>query len=234
MKIITNRILTVVFFFSLFLPLSGIRAEEFLFAGKFLDDFDVQLQDPSRRSDVFRLEDGVLKITAEDTGWLMTKKSYCDFDFSVEVRYPEAGFADSGISLWMQPLNPPENGMKCLEIQMKTTDIGDLWGCCGFRISGDENRFHAHTEADTGNAYCQLRRLAVPEKKGPQEWSLVEIFTSKGIIKVKIDGKLVNECRTEETVSGKIGFQTKPYPQGKVPVWYRNAILTPHDGTREK
>ena len=39
---------------------------------------------------------------------------------------------------------------------------------------------------------------------------------------LKIDGILVNRCRLEESCEGRIGFQAKPFPQGKAPVLYRN------------
>ena len=49
---------------------------------------------------------------------------------------------------------------------------------------------------------------------------------------LKIDGIRVNRCRLEASCEGRIGFQTKSYPQGKAPIFYRNMVLTPMKSTK--
>lgn len=212
---------------SLFLLLAGltVRAEENLFDGKSLDDFTVLLKDNSNAPHVFSLQDGILKVTANDSGWLMTKKEYENVHFSVEVCYPTSGFVDSGVTFWMNPVPGSEKHMSGLEVQMKSTDIGDLWGCAGFEIHCGSAFFHSHTETGSGMKYCRAARRENSSVK-PGEWMLLEMICSPaGEITIKVDGKVVNQCRTEERLKGRIGFQTKPYPQGKAPIWYRNAKI---------
>ena len=194
-----------------------------------LDDFESIPKLPkSEVSKAFSISNGIMYAAGNIDTLLVTKESYSNFNLSFDVCYPEDGFGDGGISLFVQTLPDRTDIYTGLEIQIKTGELGDIWGLPRFILSRD-----TQTPPPTGKWNAKIGEVfrRMPRLKDVShilgKWKSVEFMRKDLDCELKIDGILVNRCRLKESCEGRIGFQTKPYPQGKAPVLYRNMVLTP-------
>ena len=202
-----------------------------LLAGRTLADFDCLLTDDKAAiARAYSISDGVMRVSGEVRAILVTKEIYRDFDLSFDMSYPEEGFGDGGIILWVRMLPDRPNIHTGMEIQTKTGCLGDLWGLSRFVLSRDASTPSpdGHIDSNTNERYRCIPRMAdVSYAYG--RWLHVD-FRRRGLdCELYVDGKLVNRCTVMNADAGRIGFQTRPYPEGKVPVLYRNMVLTAHE-----
>ena len=203
-----------------------------LLAGKTLSDFECLLTDDAEAiSSAYSLSGGVMRVSGEVRAILVTKETYGDFDLSFDINYPEPGFGDGGVMLWVKMLPDRPDIHTGMEIQTKTGYLGDLWGLSRFVLSRDDATPppEGNIDAHTAERYRCIPRLAdTPVVAG--QWHHVDFRRLGRGCELKIDGKLVNRCTiAADPGEGRIGFQTRPYDEGKAPILYRNMILTPHD-----
>ena len=209
---------------------SSVRRVDLL-AGRTLADFDCLLTDDKAAiARAYSISGGVMRVSGESRAFLVTKETYRDFDLSFDMSYPEEGFGDGGIMLWVRSLPDRPDIYTGMEIQTKTGYLGDLWGLARFRLSQDASTPvpEGHIDSNTKERYRRIPRIS-DVTYVPGQWLHVD-FRRRGLdCELYIEGKLVNRCTVMDTEGGRIGFQTRPYPEGKAPILYRNMILTPHD-----
>ena len=202
-----------------------------LLAGRTLADFDCLLTDDKAAiARAYSISDGVMRVSGEVRAILVTKESYRDFDLSFDMSYPEEGFGDGGIMLWVRMLPDRPDIHTGMEIQTKTGCLGDLWGLSRFSLSRDASTPppDGHIDSNTNERYRCIPRMA-DVSYVPGQWLHVD-FRRRGLdCELYVDGKLVNRCTVMNADTGRIGFQTRPYPEGKVPILYRNMVLTAHE-----
>ena len=202
-----------------------------LLTGRTLADFDCLLTDD--KADIARaysISDGVMRVSGEVRAILVTKEIYRDFDLSFDMSYPEEGFGDGGIILWVRMLPDRPDIHTGMEIQTKTGCLGDLWGLSRFVLSRDASTPSpdGHIDSNTNERYRCIPRMADVSYASGQ-WLHVD-FRRRGLdCELYVDGKLVNRCTVMNADAGRIGFQTRPYPEGKVPILYKNMLLTEHE-----
>ena len=218
--------------FAVFVSFGGVAFDGSatrLLDGRTLDDFEsIPCLPKGEIAKAYSISNGMMRASGEIDAILVTRETYSNFDLSFDVCYPEDGFGDGGVSLFVRTLPELTDVYTGLEIQTKTGDLGDIWGLPRFVISRD-----AETPPPKGRMNVRIGEVfrRMPRFKDvphiPGRWMHVD-FKRKGLdCELKIDGILVNRCRLEVSCEGRIGFQTKPYPQGKAPVLYRNMFLTP-------
>ena len=223
--------------FAVFVSFGGVACDGSatrLLDGRTLDDFEsIPCLPKGEIAKAYSISNGMMRASGEIDAILVTRETYSNFDLSFDVCYPEDGFGDGGVSLFVRMLPDRTDVYTGLEIQTKTGDLGDIWGLPRFVISRD-----AETPPPTGRMNVRIgevfRRMPrfedVPHIPG--RWMHVE-FTRRGLdCELKIDGSIVNRCRLDKSCEGRIGFQTRPYPQGKAPVHYKNMVLTPIKSTK--
>ena len=115
-----------------------------LFNGKDLDGWDVCVQgeESPENQDVFSVQDGVLRVSGEKMGGIMTKGSYSNYRLTVEFKWGEKTWGgkvgrarDSGVLIHSFG-NPTDfNGVwaKSVEANIVEGGVGDFW------IVGNEN-----------------------------------------------------------------------------------------------
>ena len=203
-----------------------------LLAGKALSDFECLLTDDAEAiSRAYSLSEGVMRVLGEVRAILVTKETYGDFDLSFDINYPEPGFGDGGVMLWVKMLPDRPDIHTGMEIQTKTGCLGDLWGLSRFVLSRDAATPppEGHIDSLTEERYRCIPRL-VDVQVSTAQWHHVDFRRHGRDCELLIDGKLVNRCTiAADPGEGRIGFQTRPYDEGKAPILYRNMILTPHD-----
>ena len=201
-----------------------------LLAGRTLADFDCLLTDDKAAiARAYSISGGVMRVSGESRAFLVTKETYRDFDLSFDMSYPEEGFGDGGIMLWVRSLPDRPDIYTGMEIQTKTGYLGDLWGLSRFRLSQDASTPvpEGHIDPNTKERYRRIPRIS-DVAYVPGQWLHVD-FRRRGLdCELYIEGKLANRCTIMDTEGGRIGFQTRPYPEGKAPVLYRNVLLTRH------
>lgn len=202
-----------------------------LLTGRTLADFDCLLTDDKAAiARAYSISDGVMRVSGEVRAILVTKEIYRDFDLSFDMSYPEEGFGDGGIILWVRMLPDRPDIHTGMEIQTKTGCLGDLWGLSRFVLSRDASTPSpdGHIDSNTNERYRCIPRMADVSYVSGQ-WLHVD-FRRRGLdCELYVDGKLVNRCTVMNADAGRIGFQTRPYPEGKVPILYKNMLLTEHE-----
>ncbi len=198
--------------------------------GKTLDDFDCWLLDGGKKENVFRIEDGILKVAGTPFGWLSPKgEKFRNFILSAEVRYPtDNDKANSGFFLRItdtpdrpEPLFLPP----CIECQLLTQNIGHLFGFHGHALIGAKDRYsyRARGEKD-GKVIAELHKLTNfrnAQKSGIEEWNRVVIVCYEDAVGVLVNEKPVNWACGATNVAGGVGFQSEG---GEV--WFRNVNIS--------
>jgi hypothetical protein len=200
-------------------PMSGTD----ILAGRSLSDFICRNAAPETVAETFSLTNGVLTANAAHALVLESPERYdCEsFVLSAEVRYESDGFADSGLQFCIEDVAGKNAVRRRMEYQLKTVDIGDGWGLGGIRAA--RNIGEPYRKPNVAGDVC-MPRLMVPAWKSGV-WYNVSVRKEGNRFTFFFDGKLVNTFVVDGVTSGRIGFQTKPYPEGRGAVSFRNVRM---------
>jgi hypothetical protein len=193
-----------------------------ILAGRSLSDFTCRNAAPETVTETFSLTNGVLTANAAHALVLESPERYdCEsFVLSAEVRYESDGFADSGLQFCIEDV--AENTVRRrMEYQLKTVDIGDGWGLGGIRAA--RNVGEPYRKPNAAGDVRMPRQTTPVWKRGV--WYNVSVRKEGNRFTFFFDGKLVNTFVVDGVTSGRIGFQTKPYPEGRGAVSFRNVRM---------
>ncbi len=193
-----------------------------ILAGRSLSDFICRNATPETVAETFSLTNGVLTANAAHALVLESPERYdCEsFVLSAEVRYESDGFADSGLQFCIEDV--AENTVRRrMEYQLKTVDIGDGWGLGGIRAA--RNIGEPYKKPNKAGDVRMPRQTTPVWKRGV--WYNVSVRKEGNRFTFFFDGKLVNTFVVDGVTSGRIGFQTKPYPEGRGAVSFRNVRM---------
>lgn len=155
--------------------------------------------------DTWRIENGIIRCTGKPNSFLRTKKSYRNYVFRAEWRfqkegwepqkpghYPNAGFfINAGAIEKTWPISQ--------EVQGHFGQAGSLFGVRGGKVEG-------------------AKRGVLVENRPPLgSWDRLEVTQQNGMIRVVLNGELVNEGRNAYPSEGTICIQSEGWP-----VDYRN------------
>ena len=192
-----------------------------LFNGKNLEGFDTYLrekglnQDPGR---VFRVEKGMLHISAVEFGYIITKQEYenyylrCEFKWGAATHPPRLDKArDSGILYHVS--GPNMVWPKSIEFQMIEGGTGDIILVGGERVTvrgatkdrGRFDRFDKGPWKDVVNYRDPNREVEKPLG----QWNVLELWADGDTIRYHVNGILVNEGTNASARRGRILFQSE-------------------------
>ncbi len=196
-------------------------AEQALFNGKDLSEWDYFLVDPAAKmSDVWSIQDGILVCKGEPQGYLATKKDYTNFTLVVEWRWaPGTKPGNSGVL--MRITGQATMLPNCVEAQLASGSAGDMYGFQGFKIDGEASRRIEIREHKLAGHLRGLTKVEGNEKE-PGEWNKYEIDADQGKITLVVNGKQVNQAYNCDVRAGKIGLQS----EGGI-IHFRTVQLTP-------
>ncbi len=191
-----------------------------LFAGRTLADFDCPMaKSAADVAETFSLADGVLTMNGARPLVLTTRERWRDFKLTAEIQYADDSFGDGGLAVLVGDGDQASG----LEFQLKTTDIGDLWGWPGLMVGATPQ-----SGPMSGVGYHRIPR-AVAARRTPGAWHRLAVRSVEGDVACSWDGVEVSRCFVTVPRAGRIGFQTQPYPQGRVAIRLRNVVLTPYE-----
>lgn len=168
---------------------------------------------------VFKVEDGVIHISGEEFGCLVTGAEYENYRLVVEFKWGERRWPprenakrDSGILVHC--VGPDKVWPKSLECQIQEGDCGDFWMVDGAELTVRGERHKSGRAAKTSDA-----------EKPKGEWNTVEVVCEGGKITNIVNGVVVNEGAEAGPTRGKILLQSEG-----AEVYYRKVELRPLKG----
>ena len=190
-----------------------------LFNGKDLSNWEISLFEPDAIADeVFRVEDGVIKVLGVPNGYLVTRESYSNYKLHVEWRWT-AEPSNSGVFLHVQEDNDKEWPL-CIEAQLMNGNAGDIVMIGhGSGISvGDSVYFNT----PEGGRIKVSPKFEASSEVAAGEWNSYDITCSGGGVELVVNGVLQNIGFDAAFSEGRIGLQSEGGPME-----FRNVYLVP-------
>lgn len=166
---------------------------------------------------VFQFEDGVLHVSGEDFGYIVTEKKYSNFHFTVEFKWGEKKYPprekekrDGGILYHIDFYNGDKVWPRSLEYQVQEGDCGDFWMTDSTTIIYKDTL----TLPQKG-----LRAIKLKDAEKPNgQWNKAEVIVQNGRITHLLNGEVVNKGALGNTRDGYLLLQSEG-----AELYYRNA-----------
>jgi hypothetical protein len=162
-------------------------------------------------SKVYEFTNGMIRMHGENIGYLMTKKSYKNFELSLDFRWNiEETFnrgntkKNSGV-MYNIPADSPDNiWPKGIQFQIKENTTGDF-------IFLDN--VTAVVNGKLVEAGASITSPKFSSNENPYgEWNSITIISYNGKITQYLNGKLVNQCVEASSTEGKISLNYEGSP----------------------
>ncbi len=160
--------------------------------------------------DTWSLKDGVIGAKGRPMGVLRSNRKYKNFVLRVELRFEKEGWTKA-------PAEWPNAG-----VFIFASEEGREKGPWPRTFVEVQGHYGEIASAFGGKLKGAIRNEVVPpDQHGPfGEWDRLEITTNNGNVKVKLNGKPVNEGAGADPFEGYICLQSEGWP-----VFYRNVEI---------
>lgn len=155
---------------------------------------------------VFSVKDGLLHITGQEFGYIVTNKKFNDFHLVVEFKWGEKKYPprenrvrDNGILYCVA--DSDRVWPRAIECQVQEGDCGDFWLIDSVTLVVDSARTQA-----TKNTRITKKR---DNEKPTGEWNRLEIIFRKGKCTHIMNGVVVNEGMDASLHTGRILVQSE-------------------------
>jgi hypothetical protein len=199
-----------------------------LFNGKNFKGFDTLLEKHGINNDpdsVFQVEDGVLHISGQEFGGLVTKKEFENYYLRAEFKWGEKMFSprlgksrDSGIQYNLT--GPVKVWARTMEFQINEGGTGDMWVINGTGATVDGHVYQSTAQPGPGE-YVRIPHIGrgplvnetgyrdpVDDLEKPHgEWNVLELVNQHDRILYFVNGKLALSATNPSITHGKILFQ---------------------------
>ena len=168
---------------------------------------------------VFTVQEGVIKATGKEFGYIATEAIYENFHLSLEFKWGEKKYPprenekrDAGI-LFFTDATSDKIWPQSLECQIQEGDVGDLWLI-------DSATAVVNGIRTIPNNYTRVEKNRDNELPHGS-WNLVEVIADDGKFTFKVNGVVVNEGESPSIHSGRIVLQSEG-----AEVYYRNINIS--------
>lgn len=164
---------------------------------------------------VFKVENGVIHVSGEEFGCLMTEKEYGSYHLTLEFKWGDKKWPprlkdkrDSGVLVHCVP--PDNVWPKSIECQIQEGDCGDFYLVGGTTIVVDG-------QIERG------RRIKTKDAEKPNgQWNTIEVICDGDKVTNIVNGQVVNAGKEASVTKGKILLQSEG-----AEVFYRNISFKP-------
>lgn len=153
---------------------------------------------------VYEFSDGIIKMHGENIGYLMSKKSYSNFELTLNYRwnmdeqYKGKGKKNSGVMYNIPTDSPDKIWPKGIQFQVKENTTGDF-------IFLDQVTAKVNgKQVEAGASVTSPKFLDNEKPYG--EWNSIVIRSLNGKITQYLNGKLVNEATEASSTEGRISL----------------------------
>ena len=153
---------------------------------------------------VYEFSDGMIRMHGENIGYLMSKKSYTNFELTLDYRwnmdekYKGKGKKNSGVMYNIPTDSPDKVWPKGIQFQIKENTTGDF-------IFLDQVTAKVNGKLVEPGASVTSSKFLENEKPYG-EWNSIVIKSLNGKITQFLNGKLVNEATEATSVEGRISL----------------------------
>lgn len=158
----------------------------------------------------YEFSDGMIRMYGETNGYLMSKKSFKNFELSlayrwnIEEKFKTKNKKNSGVMYNIPADSPDKIWPKGIQFQIKENTTGDF-------IFLDQVTAKVNGKLVEPGASVTSPKFSENEKPYG-EWNLIVIKSFNGKITQYLNGKLVNECVEATTTEGKISLNYEGAP----------------------
>ncbi|OQP64436.1 hypothetical protein A3860_20930 [Niastella vici] len=180
-----------------------------LFNGKDLAGWYSFIKNRGKNNDsagVFSVKDGLLHITGQEFGYIVTERKFTDFHLTVEFKWGEKKYPprenrvrDNGILYYV--VDSDRVWPRSIECQIQEGDCGDFWLIDSVTLVIDGARTQA-----TKNTRITKKK---DNEKPTGEWNRLEIIAQKGKCTHIMNGEVVNEGTDASLRTGRILIQSE-------------------------
>ena len=168
---------------------------------------------------VFTFEKNTLHASGEDFAYIITRKKYANFHFTVEFKWGEKRYPprekekrDGGILYHVDLYSGDKIWPRSLEFQIQEGDCGDFW------MTDSTTIIHNDTLTVPQN---WLRAIKSKDAEKPNgQWNKAEVIVQNGTIIHLLNGQEVNTGKLGNTTIGNILLQSEG-----AEIYYRNAEI---------
>jgi len=200
----------ITFVFAFLLLLNSCAVHEKKFSENYWYAFIKTSKERISPSKVYEFTDGMIRMHGDNIGYLMTNKSYKNFELSLEFRwnidekFKSKGKKNSGV-MYNIPVDSPDNiWPKGIQFQIKENTTGDF-------IFLDNITAVVNGKLVEAGASVTSPKF-VENEKPYGEWNQILIRSFNGKITQYLNGKLVNECVEATSKEGKISLNYEGSP----------------------
>lgn len=201
-----------IFLISLFIVLNNYSiAQDFnpLFNGKDISGWYTYLKTKGKDNDpdtVFSVQNGLLKITGKEFGYLVTERSFGNFHLVVEFKWGEKKYPpredkvrDNGICYYVVPSD--KVWPRSVECQIQEGDCGDFW-----LIDSVTTVVDGVQQGPTKNTRVVKKK---DNEKPSGEWNRIEVIADNGRCTHIVNDVVVNEATNASLRTGRILIQSE-------------------------
>jgi hypothetical protein len=207
------------FFSLLFLSLTGILTANAQPAVKLFNGTDLKgwyAFEPGAgkhadASEVFKVQEGMIRLYGDKTGYLMSEASFSDFELTAEFRWntdpsvqKRSNSMNSGVMYLVPASTPDVLWPQGIQFQIKQGATGDFVLLKNVTVSQNGARTQA------GESVVVARSQDAEKPAG--EWNTLTVTVQKGKIVQTLNGTKVNEATEPSVDEGRILLQYEGFP----------------------
>lgn len=172
-------------------------------------------------TDMFRIEDGVVRMDGENGGYIMADQEFSNFYLRVQIKWGDKSYGtwaekpkNGGIQFGLKPTEDklwPDN----YEYEIMEEAIGELWTGRPFETPNDT--------VHLGPTYCRVFCSDKTLEKPANEWNTLELICFDNKVEHYLNGTKVLEATVPEGMNqGKLLLQYE-----YTDIYYKDCVLIP-------